>query len=653
MELHRALLTSYLPQVTANVSHSLSFYLSANGSAFTTSGLPRSNNEATKEHHNWSSPGYPARSLVPAYKPTELHNQRTPPRLILDDDGSDLEDRRSIDSGSINLGDDENLSDILNSDDERALGPSSVSPHFSKGIKNPGFIKEINIDEAAGKPNKMRRKSHSPSLANGSAKLSVNMSDVPEERKASIVSSDLSLSAGENIVFLPVKKEKNNKKQEKPKKSKNFLLSANNEKNLRRGSVTPVNEDDGTRINSATEAKIPRKSSTLQVTEGEKRRKSITNTTDNGRKVVTPRDTYAKGKKTTKVSTLENGTKSIENEELDEGKTGVSGKGKNGRSTTPVSPAQLRKASFIVASGGDDEVTEKKQKRITVTSPTPFNERREFKVADVEQRESSKGNDIRLKEISTPSGNRKKNSTVADDGKRKKKKQKNDTEKKKTKKTVDSDDSSEEAMTTLPEDIKGLNVTPASSGTQRRPSAVLHEEETKVKKKKKRKDREGKKRKTADFELSGEEEAVEDKTKHLDVDIAVPDVETKRRKSVVPDETQKKKKKPNEAATARRKSQIPTANHRDQDTNGFVHSAKSLRMDSLPVPPEEKRRKSLVLEDIESKSQTSDTASRRKSVSPDTPADWKRPGSDQNSISPIPTGFKSPRLIIKPSYHKY
>ena len=594
---------------------------------------------------------------MPAYKPTELHNQRTPPRLILDDDGSDLEDRQSIDSGSIvNLGDDENLSDILNSDDERTLGPSSVSPYSSKGIKNPGFIEEINMDETAGEPNKMRRKSHSPSLANGSAKLSVNKSDVPEERKASIISSDLSLDAGEKTVFLPVKKAKKNKKQEKLKKSKNILLSANTEKTLRRGSITPVNEDDGTRINSATQAKIPRKSSTLQVTEGEKRRKSITNTTENDRKVVTPRDAYTKAKKTTKVSTLENETKSVENnEELVLGKTGVSGKGKDGRSTPPVSP-RLRKPISIIASVGDDEVSGKKQKRITGTSATPYNECIKSTVANVEQGESSRGNVIGFKETSTPSTNGQNNSTVANDGKRKKKKQKNGKEKKKT---VDSDDSSEEAITTLAEDITRLDVTPASPAKQQRRSAVLQEKETKVKKKKKRKDREGKKRKTADSELSGEEAAVEDK-KQLDVDIAVPDVETKRRKSVVPDETQKKKKKQNEAATARRKSQIPTANYRDQDTNGFVHSAKSLRMDSLLVTPGEKRRKSLVIEDIESKSQTSDTASRRKSVSPDTPADWKRPGSDQNvtriqpnSISPIPTGYKSPRLIIKPSYHKY
>ena len=586
---------------------------------------------------------------MPAYKPTELHNQRTPPRLILDDNGSDLEDRQSIDSGSINnLGDDENLSDILNSDDERA-----PRPRFSKGIKNPGFTAEINIDETTGEPNKMRRKSFSPSLANGSAKLSVNTSDVKEERKASIISSDLSLDAGEKTGFLPVKKEKKNKKQEKPKKSKNVLLSANTEKNLRRGSVTPVNEDDGTRMtNSAMEAKVPRKSPTLQVTEGEKRRKSISNTTDNYSKVVTPRDTYAKGKKTTKVSTLEIGTKSVENEELDEGKTGGSRERKSGPSITPESPHR-RKSISIVANGGDDLVSEKKQKRIIATSATPSSEHRKSIVTDVEQRESSRGNAIGLKEKSTPPANKQKNPIIADDAKRKKKKQKNNKEKKE-KKTVDSEDSLEEAIASLPEDITELSVTPASLGTQRRPSAALQEKETKIKKKKKRKDREGKKRKTADSELSGEDDAAQDRTKQLDVDITIPDVETKRRKSVVPDETHKKKKQ-NEATTARRKSEIPTAKHRGEDTSVFVHSAKSLRMGSLTVTPEKKRKKSLVIEDIENKSQASETASRRKSVCPDEPTDWKRQGSDENvtriqtnSISP-----KSPRLTIKPSYHKY
>lgn len=77
-------------------------------------------------------------------------------RFILDDDGFDFEDRWSIDSGSIvNLGDDENLSDILNSDDERVFWLFSVSLYFLKGIKNLGFIEEINVDEMVGEWNKI------------------------------------------------------------------------------------------------------------------------------------------------------------------------------------------------------------------------------------------------------------------------------------------------------------------------------------------------------------------------------------------------------------------------------------------------------------------------------------------------------------------
>lgn len=638
------------------------FHSSANGSAFTTSSLPRSNDEATKQHHDWSSPGFPARSLVPAYKPTELHNQRTPPRLILDDDGSDIgDDRRSIDSASVvNLGDDENLSDILNSDDERALRTSSASSHFSKGIRNSGYIEEstsVYMEETNRAQNRMRRKSKSPSLANGSAKLSVNKSDVQEERKGSIISSDLSLDAGEQTVFLPVKKEKNTKKQEKQKKSKSFLSAANADKPIRRSSITPLNEDKGTRRNSATEVKASQKSLTVQAAGGEKRRKSITNATENDRKIATPKDTYTRGKKITKASPLENGTKSGENELLDVGESEGSGKNGNGRSITPI--GTHRKSISTGASGGDGEGSGRNQKKINATSATPLNERRKSAIADVEQRESSGDSKTKTNGTSIPLDNGHKNAIVADDSKRKKKKQK--TKKETKRKAVDSDDSLEEVMATLSTNVAGFNVTPATPEIQRRPSAVSQEKETKVaKKKKKRKVREGKKGKADDSEASGEDEMAEDRTKQLSVDIVAP--ETKRRKSVSPDEIQKKKKQ-KEATTSRRKSEIPGPATTHQETNGsFVQSAKSLNMDSLTVTPEKKRRKSLVieLEDMETKSQTSEEGGRRKSLSPDIPADWRRPGADQNvtrvqpnSISPIPTGYKSPRLIIKPSYHQY
>ena len=637
------------------------FHSSANcnGNALTTHSLPQNNAEATKQHHNWSSPGYPARSLVPAYKPTELHNQRTPPRLILDDDASDIgDDRRSIDSASVvNLGDDENLSDILNSDDERVLRPSSGSSHLSQGIRNPGFIEDsssLYMEETNLAASKMRGKSKSPSLANGSAKLSVNKSDVEEERKGSIISSDLSLDAGEQTVFLPVKKGKNTKKQEKQKKNKSFLSATNADKPIRRSSITPLNEDKGIRRNSATEVKAPQKSLTVHVADGEKRRKSITKATEDDRKIATPQDTYRRGSKITKASALESETKSADDEGLDVGESESVSKNRNGRS--PV--GTHRKSISIGARNGSEEGAGRNQKKLNVTSATHLNERRKSAVADGEQREGSADNRIKMNGGSIPLDNGHKNGVVTGDGKRKKKKQKAKKENKR--KAIDSDvSSSEEAMATLSTSIAGWNVTPATPEVQRRPSAVSQEKEKKAKKKKKRKDGEGKKRK--DSEASGaEDEIAEDKRKQLGADIAAS--ETKLRKSLSPDETQKKKKQ-KEATTSRRKSEIPgpAATPMYQETNGgFVQSAKSLKIDSLAVTPEKKRRRSLLIEDMESKSQSSEDGSRRKSLSPDIPADWRRSGADQNvtrmqpnSISPLPTGYKSPRLIIKPSYHQY
>ena len=247
------------------------------------------------------------------------------------------------------------------------------------------------------------------------------------------------------------------------------------------------------------------------------------------------------------------------------------------------------------------------------------------------------------------------NAIVAEDSKKKKKKQK--TKKETMKKTVDSDDSLKElAMATLAPSV-GLNATPTTPEMQGRPSAEPQKKEKKAKKKKKRKHREGKNRKSEDSEASGEDE--EDKTKQLNVDIVAP--ETKRRASVLPDETRRTKKQ--KETTSRRNSEIPgpAGLHRNQETNGgFVQSVKSLKMNSLTVAPEKKRRKSLVIEDMESKSETSEERRRRKSLSPEIHADLSRPGADQNvtgpqpkSISAIPTGYKSPRLIIKPSYHQY
>lgn len=573
------------------------------------------------------------------------------------------EDRRSIDSASVvNLGHEENLSDILNSDDERALRPGSEGSQFSQGIRNSGFIEESAsttgyMEETNPAGNKTRRKSKSP----GSPNLSANKT--PEERKGSIISSDLSLDAGEQTVFLPVKMEKDNKKQEKPKKSKSFLSVTSAKKPIRRSSITPLSDNEGSRRNSTADFKASPKSLKVQAaaSEGDNRRKSITNTMENDRKITTrPKDTYTRGKKTTTAPATENGTKSIFNEGLDDGESKSSAKNRNGRPITPVNT--LRKSISIVASGGDGEGPGRNQKKIDVISRTPLNKRRKSAVVGVEQRESPGENRSKVNETSFSLDNGDKNGKDAADGKKKKKKQK---AKKETKrKPDDSDDSSEEAMATLPLSVAGLNVIPATPEMSRRSSAVSQEQESKVKKKKKRKEREQeKKRKSEDSEASDKGEIAEDKTKELSVDI-LP--ETKRRNSVISDETQKKKKQ-KEATTTRRKSEIPgpEATRRNQETNGsFVQSAKSLKKDSLTVTEEKKRRKSLVIEDMEIKSLTSEEGSRRKSLIPESrpeiPADWKKPGAEQNvtrmvpdSISPIPTGHKSPRLIIKPSYHQY
>ena len=144
------------------------FSPSEKGSAFviTTDTLPRVDNEGMMLRNNWSS----ARSLAPAYKPTELHNQRTPPKLVLDDEESDTE-RRSIDSAMMKLADDDNLSDILNSDDEKGLRRSSGSSQHFQGIGNPAFIDEEGAKITTEKENEsynsnVRKKTTSSRSAN-------------------------------------------------------------------------------------------------------------------------------------------------------------------------------------------------------------------------------------------------------------------------------------------------------------------------------------------------------------------------------------------------------------------------------------------------------------------------------------------------------
>jgi hypothetical protein len=53
-------------------------------------------NEALTRRYDWTTPGYLPSMLAPAYAPTELHGQHSPPRLMLDDEDSDNDKKRYI-----------------------------------------------------------------------------------------------------------------------------------------------------------------------------------------------------------------------------------------------------------------------------------------------------------------------------------------------------------------------------------------------------------------------------------------------------------------------------------------------------------------------------------------------------------------------------
>ena len=651
------------------------------------------------QQYNWSS----ARSLAPAYKPTELHNQRTPPKLILDEE-SDI-DRRSIDSASVvNLDDDENLSDILNSDDEQVLRPSTGSSHIPQGIGNPGFTDEGATVEPTVKENKryngkMQKNSTSPRLANGtgSSKLSVHNSVNQEERRESLASSDFSLDAEEKTVFLPVKNYKKNRQQDsaKQKQGKILLSPSRTDRKVRRGSVTPVNEDDEKRKQSATESKKNKNSLTIQTAQDGGRRKSIS-TTDNEVLVVTPKEKYTKGKKNTKEFTLENGTKtdnedavnpkknkatneglvtpdngrrkSMINDVEDVQSLGKNGTKTNGSLTVSAAKVSGRRTSLIADREGikNSEKDVKMSERLT----TPVRERRKSLTAD-EKAQPLEGNGTKENGRSVTVGNRK--SALATDAeelaegsgrnppkinvesttsvestwtgentKRKKEKLKGG-KKKKADDLVDLSDL-EEAILASPKDVTGLNVVPATSEMQRRNSVRAGDKETK-KKKKKRKEKETAMRKSRE-DSDHSDEDVEEQIKQINAN------------SLDPEKTQRKKKKQKNATTTRRRAISPGAMDADEEINEINgdfcrQDAIKLKADSLPVRSEKKRKKSLILEDMESKSQSDEMETKSdQSLSPR--------GSFQESdhlqshrISPIPTGYKSPMLIIKPSNHRY
>lgn len=677
-------------------------FLSVNGGAFITSSgsLPRCNNEVMTKQHNWS------RSLAPAYKPTELHNHQTPPKLILDDDGSDI-DRHSIDSESVvNLENDESFSDILDSDDERMLRPSTGSSRFSQGIGNPGFtegstapIEEVKKTYSS----KTRTKPKSPSLVVNDiahSELLDNRRIYREGNKGSPASSDLSLDAEEKTVFLPVKEDKKNKKKDsgQQKKGKILLSPSKTEKKVRRTSITPLNEADRTRKQSETEMKKEKKSLTIESAQDGGRRKSIS-PRDNEVKIVTPKDKYNKGgkngmaftfenqnnedaensnknrtKKNERLSTPSNGRRKSLIVDVEDGNSSDrNGTKMNERLTVSASPVTGRRKSSISA---EEDAKSSNRKKITMNErlTTPVSERRKSSIADEgeartfdgkrtkgnntslvadedEEPQDSGRNRTKMNEGSTTAVPVSENRTAEMETDTKRKKKKLKTEKQTKRKADESEDLSnlEEEIAPSAQGIAQLNVMSATPEMKRRKSTTPGDKETK-KKKKKRKEKEANKRKSEDSEQSDED--VEDKIKEISSNFFACETE-QAKQALDTEEAPRKKKKQKNVTTAKRKSLNPEAMQADEDINeAFTQSA--IKADSLEVRPERKRKKSLILEDIESKSQTDEAETWSKSEQS------QRQGPSQDiahlkseRISPIPTGYKSPMLVIKPSNNKY
>lgn len=228
-------------------------------------------------------------------------------------------------------------------------------------------------------------------------------------------------------------------------------------------------------------------------------------------------------------------------------------------------------------------------------------------------------------------------------------------------KVADSDDSSEEKTAKfIPDTEAGLTVISLSEEHKSK-FVASQESETKAKKKKKRKEKEEKKRKIENPEPSSDEEA-QGNTQDSSSDIIAVKAKTQKTPAVQ-DGTQDKKKKKKEVATGRKNPETAEERPATVRRNGsFVRSTNNFKGNSPnTATPERRPMKSICIEDMESRSPPIGVGgSRRKTDIPDIPEDWEQTSSSQintrsrpNSISPIPTGYKSPRLVIKPSYHKY
>ena len=555
--------------------------------------------------------------------------------------------------------DDDNLSDILNSDEERVLRPSGSS-HFPQGIGNYGFIndettpsiEESNKTVLTKYSENKRSKPNSPKLVDGntSAKLVVNSS---EERKGSIISSDFSSNAEENTAFFPLKKGKKSKKHnEKQNRGKKMLSPSNTKNNVRRSSIAPLNEEGSTRKRSATETETTKKSLTLQDAQDGGRRKSII-TTDNEVKIVTPKDKYMKEEKKTKAFAFENKTKS----DIQDGENSYKSKTKmKDRLVTPVSgrrksmipgdgdinssgknevtvndgltpPVSTGRRKSLIVDGEDVKCSGRKKTKMNDILSTPISARRKSLLTDGEETASFDGNKRKANKRTAASatksslgadeadakdsGRTKKNeksalqeSTDRESTKRKRKKLKAQKETKR--KVDDSDDTSdqEEGISNPPQGFTSLNVIPATPEMQRRKSVTPGDKDAK-KKKKKRKDKEKAKRKSEPDSAHSDED-VEDMIKQLTENFVTP--ETKRRKSLVSEETERKKKKKQKNGTStRRKSENVSTMQSDEEINDDVTQiARNVKAESLTVKPEKRRKKSLVLKDMEGKSQTTE-----------------------------------------------
>ncbi|CAH3023132.1 unnamed protein product, partial [Porites evermanni] len=524
------------------------------------------------------------------------------------------------------------------------------SSRLSNGIENPGFINDNatasargdNKNEATKYSDKNRNKPTSQRNANGYLHSELNVR-TSEERKGSVVSSDLSSNADENTAFLPLKYDKTTKQQpsEKPKKSGNLLSSSNTERKVRRSSISPSDEKANSPKLSETEVNTKKKSSTLQdVRDPDKRKPS--SAADYEIRIATPKDKYKKREKNTKAIKQENEIKA------DDRTTARNGEISTSRIKEKLATSvSARRKSKISA---DEEVkvsekTEEKNDQLTVLASQG---RRKSVVSSATKIASSLVIDEGKAKGSEKNKTTKPESKDGETTKRKKKKIKRQKDNKKS--VEDLDDISD-----LEEELKGFtsfNVIPASPEMWRSTSVTTATGDAENKKKKKnRKKKVAIKGKNEDSENSDED--VEDMIKQLNENFVAP--ETTRRKSVAPEETERKKKKPKKSKSTRNRPENAVTQSDEETKGDFTRRARNVQAESLSVKPEKKRKKSIVLEDMEEKLETNEETFPNSEHSRSM-EDGNRSETPQNyshlqtqRISPIPTGYKSPLLVIKPT----